>query len=355
MDQRNSSFMNAFEYFWNSWASRRSDILLIVCGSSASWMINKLIKNKGGLHNRVTVRIKLNPFSLKETQEYLNATGCQYDFTQCLETYMSFGGVPYYLSLFNKDWSAAQNINNLCFSENAPLKSEYQVLFQSLFDKPENHISILEAIGTKNKGLQRSDIVKLSHVSDGGGLTRILNELEESGFIRKYPNFNKKSREVIYQLTDAFSIFHQNFLSVPKYNDNNAWLNLMNTPVYNNWSGYAFEILCLNHAFEIKKALGIEGILTNISSWQNQKAQIDMVIDRADHIINLVEIKYAQAEYLITKNYDQNLRNKVSEFKDATQTRKALWLVMLTPFGLKNGPHNGVVQKSLNAQIFFEN
>jgi hypothetical protein len=197
--------------------------------------------------------------------------------------------------------------------------------------------------------------VKLSRVSDGGGLTRILSELEESGFIRKYHNFNKKSREVIYQLTDAFTIFYQNFLIDPKYNDTNAWLNLINTPIYNTWSGYAFEILCLNHASEIKKALGIEGILTNISSWQNPNAQIDLVIDRADKVINLVEIKYAQSEYLITKNYDQNLRNKMAEFKEATKTRKALWLVMLTPFGLKNGPYNGIAQKTLNAQIFFEN
>jgi AAA+ ATPase superfamily predicted ATPase len=355
MDQRNAKFMNALEYFWNSWASRRSDILLIVCGSSASWMINKLIKNKGGLHNRVTVKIKVNPFTLKETQEYLEAIGCQYDEVQCLETYMCFGGIPYYLSLFNKDWSATQNINYLCFSENAPLKSEYQIIFQSLFDHPENHVRILEAIGTKNKGLQRSDIVKLSRVSDGGGLTRILSELEESGFIRKYHNFNKKSREVIYQLTDAFTIFYQNFFIDPKYNDANTWLNLINTPIYNTWSGYAFEILCLNHASEIKKALGIEGILTNISTWQNPNAQIDLVIDRADKVINLVEIKYAQSEYLITKNYDHNLRNKMAEFKEATKTRKALWLVMLTPFGLKNGPYNGIAQKTLTAQIFFEN
>jgi AAA+ ATPase superfamily predicted ATPase len=355
MDQRNSSFMTAFEYFWNSWASRRFDILLIVCGSSASWMINKLIKNKGGLHNRVTLRIKLNPFTLKETNEYLNAIGCQYDYTQCIETYMCFGGIPYYLSLFNKDWSATQNINYLCFSENAPLKNEYRIIVQSLFDHPENHLSILESIGTKNKGLQRSEIVSLSRVSDGGGLTRILIELEESGFIRKYNNFNKKSREVIYQLTDAFTIFHQNFLVAPKFNDANTWLNLINTPVYNTWSGYAFEIVCLNHATEIKKALGIEGILTNISSWKNQNAQIDLVIDRADKVINLVEIKYAQAAYLITKNYDQNLRNKIAEFKEATKTRKAVWLVMLTSFGLKNGPYNGIAQKSLNAEVLFGN
>ena len=242
-----------------------------------------------------------------------------------------------------------------CMKKNNRRKNEYRIILKSLFDNSENHLRILESIGTKNKGLQRSDIVKLSHVSDGGGLTRILNELEESGLIRKYNNFNKKAREVIYQLTDAFTIFHQNFLVAPKYNDPNTWLNLINTPVYNTWSGYAFEIVCLNHATEIKKALGIDGILTNISSWKNQNAQIDLVIDRADKVINLVEIKYSQAEYLITKNYDQILRNKISEFKEATKTRKAVWLVMLTSFGLKNGPYNRLTQKSLDTEVLFRN
>jgi len=353
MDNRNSRFINALEYFWNSWASGRSDILLIVCGSSASWMINKLIKNKGGLHNRVTGRIKLNPFTLKESKLYLESLGCQYDEFQCIQAYMCFGGIPFYLSLFNGDWSASQNINHLCFSEYAPFKSEYYLLYQSLFDNPDNHISIVEAIASKNKGIMRAEIVKHSSITDGGGLTRILSELEESGFIRKYYNFNKISREAVYQLTDLFSLFHLNFLSKPENNDKNTWLNMLHTPKQNTWSGYAFEILCIQHTNEIKQALGIDGILSNISTWQNKDAQIDLLIDRSDNVVNVIEIKFSNNEYTITKDYDIKLRNKINEFKESTKTKKAIWLVMLTTHGLKNSPYNGLVQKSLTSDIFF--
>lgn len=354
MDNRNSRFINALDYFWNSWASGKSDILLIVCGSSASWMMNKLIKNKGGLYNRVTGRIKLNPFTLRETKLYLESLGCQYDEFQCIQAYMCFGGIPFYLSHFNKDWSASQNINMLCFAENALLKREYYLLYQSLFDNPENHIAIVEAIASKNKGMLRSEIAKRSGLTDGGGLTRILIELEESGFIRKYYNFNKISREAIYQLTDLFSLFHLSFLNKPQINDDNTWLNMINTPKQNTWSGYAFEILCILHSHEIKQELGIAGILSHISTWQNKAAQIDLVIDRSDNVINVIEIKFSNSEYTITKDYDLKLRNKMQEFKESTKTQKALWLVMLTTFGLKNGPYNGIVQRSITADIFFK-
>ncbi|MBK8623357.1 MAG: AAA family ATPase [Saprospiraceae bacterium] len=353
MDQRNSKFINALEYFWNSWASGRSDILLIVCGSSASWMINKLIKNKGGLYNRVTGRIKLNPFTLYESKQYLESLGCQYDEYQCIQTYMCFGGIPFYLSHFNKDMSASQNINQLCFAENALFKNEYYILYQSLFDNPGNHMAVIEAIANKNKGIQRAEIVKRSGITDGGGLTRILIELEESGFIRKYYNFKKISREVVYQLTDLFSLFHLSFLGKPQINDENIWLNMINTPKQNTWSGYAYEILCILHIYEIKRALGIDGILSNISTWQNKNAQIDLIIDRSDNVINVIEIKFSNSEFTITKDYDKKLRNKIHEFKESTKTRKALWLVMLTTFGLKNGPYNGLVQKSITSNIFF--
>ncbi|MFZ1750881.1 MAG: ATP-binding protein, partial [Saprospiraceae bacterium] len=336
MDNRNSRFITALEYFWNGWASGRSDIILMVCGSSASWMMNKLIKNKGGLHNRVTGRIKLNPFTLNEARQYLEYLGCQYDEFQCIQAYMCFGGIPFYLSQFNKNWSASQNINHLCFSENAPFKSEYYILYQSLFDNPDHHIGIVEAIAGKNKGILRSEIVKRSGIADGGGLTRILVELEESGFIRKYYNFNKISRDAVYQLTDLFSLFHLSFLSKPQINDSNTWLNMINTPKQNTWSGYAFEILCVQHINEIKRALGIDGILSNTTVWQNKDAQIDLAIDRSDNVINVIEIKFSSDEYTITKDDDKKLRNKMTEFKEATKTKKALWLVMLTTFGLKN-------------------
>ena len=355
MDTRNSGFLTALEYFWNSWASARTDILLIICGSASWWIIDKIINNKRGLYNRVTKRIKLEPFTLKETKEFLWSRGGNYDHYQIIQFYMVFGGIPYYLENINPDESATMNIDRLCFSKKAIMKSEYNQLFTSLFNSPERHIAVIEALTNKKVGYFREEILAQTGLKDGGRFSIILEELEECNFIRRYSKIGNKKRDAMYQLVDNFTLFYHKFIKESNAQDDQFWLNTLNTPTYFAWAGNAFEIVCLQHAQEIKNGLGISGIQTKIYAWANQSSQIDMVIDRKDQVINLIEVKFSINPFLITKSYSENLRRKIGEFITETKTKKSVWMVMISVYGMGKSPHNDLIQKDLTIDIFFKN
>ncbi len=352
MDSPGSDFLLGLEYFWNSWASTQKDILFIVCGSATSWIVNKLFNNTGGLYNRVTAKINVEPFTLNECQSFFQEKGFQYNQAQCIESYMVFGGIPYYLDKFSKELSPAQNINDNCFGKNAFLAMEYQMLFKSLFKKHQFYMSVVEAICTKNKGLTREEIAKSTKLSDGGSLTKILLDLELSNFIKKYTPLGKKSKGSLFQMTDSFCLFYNN-LNL-KISEENYWLQHYNSPKYHNWAGYAFELACFNHIAQIKKAMGISGILSSSYSWQNANAQIDLVIDRADKVVNLFEIKYSQGPFIITKKYDLELRNKIEQFGNNTSNKKAIWPIFIGPYGLGKSSYNQFFLKALSMDILFE-
>ncbi len=357
-DTAQSGFISALEHFWNSWASARTDIILIVCGSAAGWMISKLINNKGGLHNRVTHRIRLEPFTLKECEAFLKAKKANFDRYQVIQLYMVMGGIPFYLEQINITQSAAQNIDKLCFGKEATLRTEFDNLYTSLFDNAEKHISVIEALSKKVKGLTRGELIKEAKLPSGGSVTRILGELEESGFIRKYIAYGKKERNSLYQLTDFYSLFYLKFIKKSSILDENNWINSLDSPAQRAWSGYAFEQICLSHIREIKKALGISGIQTNTSSWiSNDRpgAQIDLVIDRRDHVVNICEMKFSLNEFTIDKKYAEELRNKIGVFKTESKTRKSVFLTIITTFGLsKNQYSMSLVQNELTMDILFE-
>ncbi len=356
-DTAHSGFIQALEHFWNSWASARKDVLLLVCGSAASWMLNELINNKGGLHNRVTQRIKIEPFTLKECNDYLKYKRITLDHYQLVQLYMVLGGVPFYWTAVEKGLSAAQNINKLCFEPNGLLTGEFKILFKSLFVKAERHEAIVEALSAKGRGLTRDEIRKDSKIPSGGNLTRLLNELEESGFIRRYLPFGKKSRNSLYQLSDFFSLFNNKFMKGRTSFDKNYWMKMIDSPKHRAWSGYAFEQVCLAHVPQIKEALGISGVQTDASSWKsvtrNDGAQIDLVINRRDGIINLCEMKFSIGQFVIDKKYDGILRNKMEAFRRASGTKKSLSMVMITTFGLKPNGYSGNIQNDFKMDILF--
>lgn len=355
LDTRNSGFLSGLEHFWNSWASARRDILLIVCGSAASWMLNNLIHNKGGLHNRLTDRIKLEPFRLEEAEAFLKYRGIAYDRYQIMQVYMAFGGIPYYLERIKPGYSPAQNINALCFERNAIFRDEYANLYASLFNKPERHIAVIEALATKSKGLKRDELIALTGLPGGGSLTKVLQELEESDFIRRYRAFGKKEKEAIYQLVDLYTLFYLRFISKSDPDDENFWINAVESPVYRAWSGYAFEMVCLHHVREIKQALGIAGVQTSIYAWSSNEAQIDLIIDRKDQVINLFEIKFSIRSFTIDKKYAAELRNKIGHFRDVTGTNKAIFLSFVSTFGLNANEYVGLVQNDLKMDVLFGN
>ncbi|MEM8523862.1 MAG: ATP-binding protein [Bacteroidota bacterium] len=354
LDTPKSYFLSGLEHFWNSWASARDDILLIVCGSAASWMLNNLIKNKGGLYNRITDRIKLQLFTLKETEAFLQEKNAVYNRYQNLLLYMTFGGIPFYLDYVDSGKSAMQNINDLCFLMDAPFRIEYESLYASLFNKHERHVAVVEALAKKAKGLTRKEIVKITKLSNGGGMSRILKELEESNFIRSYKSFGKKKYERLYQLVDLYSLFYLRFIRNAEEEDEEFWLNHLETPTFFAWGGYAFEMVCLHHIPQIKRALGISGVQTSTSGWQSKEAQIDLVLDRKDQVINLCEMKFSLHPFAIDKKYAENLRNKMGNFREATQTNKALFLTFISTYGVKKNKYSGMVRNDLKMDILFE-
>jgi hypothetical protein len=356
-DTHKSKFLMALEHFWNSWAAMREDIFLVVCGSATSWIINKLINNKGGLHNRVTRQMKLDPYTLAECEEFFKANNIELNRHQILESYMIFGGIPYYLSLFDKRESLVQNVNRLCFASDGQLKNEFDRLYASLFSDYERHLEIVRALNKRLSGMTREEIILASGLADGGNTTRALAELELSGFLRKYHAFGKKSKGAVYQLVDFFSLFHMKFMSGKNVSDETFWLKYSNTPAHNAWSGYAYELVCLTHIEQIKRALGISGIGANVASWRSSAAQggaqIDLVIGRADKVINLCEIKYSDSEFSIDKSYDLVLRNKRNAFASETKTRKAIHQTMITTYGLAHNEYRGSVQSEITFDDLF--
>ncbi len=351
MDTHRSGFIPALEHFWNSWAAARADILLIVCGSATSWMINKLIKNRGGLHNRVTRRMLIEPFTLGECEEFYHENNIVMNRYQMVENYMILGGIPYYLSLMQKGLSLAQNIDSLCFEKNGALREEFSVLYSSLFKHSEHHVKIVMALSAKAKGLTREEIIASTKLPDGGGLSKTLEELEQCGFIRIYQDFGKKSKLRLYQLVDFYSLFYLHFIHKKKYTDEHFWTNFIDDAKHRAWSGYAFEQVCMGHLKQIKQKLGIAGVLTQTASWRSRTvekgAQIDLLIDRKDGVINLCEMKYANTEFAIDKKYDENLRNKKAAFQSESKTRKTIHLTMITTYGVKRNEYSGQVQSEV--------
>ena len=349
-------FLKAFEWFWNSWASTRSGLKMIVCGSATTWMVDKFIYNKGGLYNRTTVRLHLSPFDLRDSASLLRYNGLEWDDTTILDAYMVMGGVPYYLNMLERDQSLDANIDRLFFSKEAPLANEYEFLMRSLFRNADNYMAIIDAIAGKNSGITREEIAIKSGIPNGGGLTTALKNLVRCDFLNQYDSFGKKTKGALYQLTDLFILYFKRF--VEKYNgkEERHWTNLLDTPRRSVWSGIAFEQVCLLHLPQIKEALGINGVLTNVSGWTykgdeyTQGAQVDLVISRRDKVVNLCEMKYSGDPYVVTKKYETELRERREIFRAATGIRSALHFTLVTPIGLKMNPHSQIFNQVITLQ-----
>ena len=360
LDTARSRFIAALEHFWNGWADGRNDVKLIVCGSATSWMIDNIINNRGGLHNRKTHQIYVAPFSLEESEKYFKTFGFGYRKKEIAECHLVMGGVAYYYSLMNPEESVAQNIDRLFFASNGELRGEFDNLYHSLFKKAGDHITIVKTLATKGKGLTRKMLLEHTNLNNNKKFTTTLEELEKCGFIRSYIPFGETKRDTLFQLTDAFTLFYFHYAAANKYYDEAFWTNSLNSPRYRAWSGLAFEMLCLNHIRQIKAALGILGVQSRVCCWIGKEnegragAQIDLLIDRADQTVNLCEIKFAKAEYTITKSDADTLANKLECFVEQTNTRKSVMLTMITSFGLRPNKYSGQIQCAITLDDLFK-
>ncbi len=335
-----SGFLAALDNFWNQYCSKRDDIILVICGSAASWIIKKVINNKGGLHNRITSHIRLVPFTLQETKEFLEMNNIQLTLKDITQLYMCIGGIPFYLRNVQAGKSIPQILDDLLFLPQASLKNEFSNLYASLFKNNELHEQIIAALATRSKGLSRSEIIEHTGINSGGGLSILLRELMECGFITQiFPIYDKKDH-TLYRLVDEYSLFYFKFLKSNKLKT--SWTQISAKSAYKIWQGFAFENVCLKHTQPIKVALGISGIITNEYSWTyrgDKGAQIDLIIDRSDNCINLFELKFHHSAFEISKDYAEKLQNKIHIFKTQTQTKKNVFFTFLTAFGVKQNKY----------------
>ena len=356
LDTHKSGFLAAFDYFWNMHASARPDLIIVICGSAASWIIKKIVNNKGGLHNRITQRIRLLPFTLNETEAYLQYRNIKLNQYQLMQLYMTMGGIPHYLNAVRRGHSVPQIIEEVCFKKDGLLSTEFDNLYAALFSSSERHVQVIQALARKNKGITRKELLETGKITTGGGISGILDELTESGFIEKLNPLDNKKRDSIYRLTDEFSLFYMRFMKPGKI-QKGGWLAQADTPSYRTWCGYAFENICIKHSLQIKAALGIAGIQASILSWQVNGeenaggAQIDMLIDRRDQTINLCEMKFSMTEFTIDKKYAGELENKTAAFRRDTETRKTLLLTLITTYGVRNNIYK---QKLVDNEIKME-
>ena len=353
MDTAKSDFLMALEMFWNEWASARKDVMLIVCGSAAAWMVKNLFRNRGGLHNRVTARICLQPFTLGECESFAAERGLGMSRMDIAECYMALGGIPYYWRYLVRGMSVAQNLDRLCFAVDAPLKGEFDELYSSLFRNATLYKKVVAALAKKKIGMTRFELIEALDIATTGKLSETLKTLEASGFIRSYRSYGVKKKNTIYQLTDPFTLFHFRFLETPS-TDEHFWSSTLSSPAQATWRGLAFERMCLLHLPQVRRALGIGSIHVEAYGWSFKGddtypdgVQIDLVLERADNVINICEMKYSANAFAIDKTYDSVLDRKIATFAGVTGTRKAIHLTLVTANGLLRNQYSARVQSEV--------
>lgn len=355
MDTRGSNLVPALENFWNDWGCAQDDLVFIICGSATSWITKKILKNHGGLHNRVDHRIYIHPFTLSETRQYLQSRGIVMGDKEVTECYMIMGGIPFYLKQIQRGKSLAQNIDEMFFRKNGRLEGEYDELYASLYNSPAPYLSVVEALGTKNKGLTKEEIIEITGMQDNGHLKEILENLDRCDIIRRYSSYEKQRKFSIYQLTDPFTLFHLRFIRKVAKTEKDVWIHQLDSARYRTWSGLAFEQLCLLHHKQIEQKLQIAGIQTEVFAWQSpagaeEHAQIDLIIKRRDKVVNVCEMKFYDDEYVFRKKDAEELQRRIRIFRETCDVRHAIHPVLVTTYGLRMNEYSSIIQSVVTTE-----
>ena len=352
VDSHKSGFLGAFENFWNDYCTTRSDLIVIVCGSAASYMVKKIINNTKGLSKRITEKIHLKPFNLKETKAFLKYKGILMEEYEILKLYMVLGGVAEYLEHVKKGESATITIDNLCFKKEAYLEDEYNQVFKSLFRENSYHQKIMEVLSTsKKQGITRDDILEELNISSGGRFSNALSDLILSGFVLKYVSYKDHKKTILYRIYDEFCLFHIQFMKNFK---GSRWTQLFQQQSYKSWCGFAFETICLKHVEALKRALKCDQIQSKNYCWYDAKAQIDLVIDRNDNVVNLCEIKFYNDTFTMNASYLNVLRTKERQFSKTTLTKKSLYTSIISTWGITENQYStAIVSNNITMEALF--
>ena len=364
LDTMRSGFTGAFEWFWNDWGAAQDDLVFVACGSAALWMISHFDANRGGLFSRQTCRLYLEPFTLSETGKFLKHRNISWSRCSIAEAYMIMGGIPFYLNLLNGSMSLSQNIDNIFFRKNGELHDEFSRLYQTLFSNSDAYIRVAETLSEKTGGMTRQQLQEKAGIWAGGDLSEIIRNLVTSGFVRVSAFYKNKKKDALYQLSDYYTAFYFRYIKDHYGRDEHFWSNAIDSPARRSWAGLAFGQLCKDHIRQIRQIrqkLGISGVLTEEYVWYTKGdeelgtkgAQIDLVLERRDMVINLCEMKYSINVYAIDRDYDAVLRNKIDSFRRETGTRSSLQLTMITTYGLTKGRYSNLIQNQVTLDDLF--
>lgn len=356
MDTPKSNFIQAFEAFWNSWGCHRKNLMVIICGSANSWMLDNLINNHGGLYNRVTYEIKLSPFTLKECEEFYIENNIKFSQYDIVQSDMILGGIPYYMEYLKPSLSLVQNVDELFFNQNAKLVNEYDRLFSSVFTNPTYVKNIVELLAGKSVGYRRSEIVAKLKITDGSKLSNYLNALISSDLIIKYVPYGKSKKEPYYKLIDSFCLFYLNFVKGRDGVTDNYWQNNFASQSLAVWRGYAFENICFKHINEIKKALGISGVSSMTSALiklnDETSSQIDMIILRKDNVINVCELKFYNKEFTVSKDYYKIILAREDSINSENKTA-VVHNTLITTFGIVKNEYSSIFNDVISLADLF--
>ena len=353
MDAGQSGFISALERFWNGWGAGRTDLMLIVCGSAASWMNDNIINNTGGLYGRLTYEMHLSPFNLAECERFYQSRGISMDRYDQVQSYMVFGGIPYYMNYLKPEKSLSENIDALFFAKEGKLRKEFARLYDSLYSNSAKYMEIVRLLSTRRSGFTRKDIAEKTSIAYNGRLSKMLNSLEKSDFVASYTCYGESSRNVYYKLVDRLSLFHLSFVDGKRSLRQGFWTKNIRTPELNAWRGLAFEDVCLVHQAQIKKALGFGAVDAVAAPWHGKSAQVDLLFDRSDRVVNLCEMKFVAEDFSIDNGYDAELRRKTERFIEETKCRKSVHLSLVTTYGLSKNKYSGRFQSVVTMDDLF--
>lgn len=355
---QSSELVAELGFFWNSWACKQRNIILVVCGSATSWMLDNVIREYGGLYSRLTMKLQLFPFTLGECEEYYKNKHFHFSRYEIALSYMALGGIPYYMDMLRNDRTLSENIDSIFF-ENTRIKQEFEDVYIGLFSSSDKYMDIVEELGKHKYGMTRKEIASALQLTSGGGLSTMLDNLEQSGIIANYPRLGGKRKELVYQLVDFFSLFYLSYIRKQKHTGL-RWGALQRSPQFFAWAGLTFEILVSRHIKQVQDALRI-GTATECYSWrgtsdEGEGAQIDLVIEwhgeRTDY---LCEIKFSENIFTINADYKQTLLNKLSAFMESPQHKKShsILLAMITTMGLKKNSYSDCINTEVTLDALF--
>ena len=358
LDSPRSGFLRAFEGFWNTWGCHRKNLMVVVCGSANSWILDRLINNHGGLYGRLTYEMKLSPFTLRECEEFYRSRGVPFSRYDIVQSYMIFGGIPYYLGYMNTSASLAQNVDRLFFARNGVLKNEYNRLFESVFTNPAAIESIVRLLYTRNAGFTRREITEGLGISDGGTLSKNLNALLASNFVVKYVPFGLSKREEHYKLVDPFCLFFLHFVHGRSTANENYWQQNIASASITAWRGFAFENVCFNHVEQIKRALGVSGVVSSNSAWSKKGGdeeglQIDLLIQRNDNVVNMCEMKFVSEDFSVDKACYRTLLSRAERVREAVSPKMSVVSTLVTTFGLKRNEYSAAFSNVVTMDDLF--